>query len=75
MEVPLSGTCEAGWRASGLVGSSPAECGSASQQHAPHYGDVESGGRVVGDVGGTPLRVVLSATLAGWWQPAEGRPG
>ena len=44
MEAPLSGTCEAGWRASGLVGSSPAGCGSACQTHAPYYGDVESGG-------------------------------
>ena len=69
MEVPLSGTCEAGWRASSSVGSCPAGCGSACQQHAPHCGDVESGDRVVCDVGGALLHAVLSATLAGWWQP------
>ena len=44
----MSGTCEAGWRASSPVGSSPAGCGSALQHHAPHCGDVESGGCDVG---------------------------
>ena len=75
MEAPLSGTCEAGWHASSLVGSGPAGCGSVCQQHAPYYGDVESGGRVVGDVGGVLLHTALSVTLAGWWQPALSRSG
>ena len=55
MEAPLSGTCEAGWRASGLVGSLSGTCEAGWRASRLVGSDSAGCGSVVGVVGDVGL--------------------